>query len=117
MVLDARILDYDVYHRHGGFWVMLWSTCVIFFSLGLITCELVGIEIKELITLHFFATLLVSFMANYQLIAKSDRFKTYFKDFNRPEKEKFAFAKFMLFHLGVLLFGILTVRYTIGFSF
>lgn len=100
-----------------AFGFMFLTTMIIYTSICLFLVKLLDIEVEDTIYYYFFAVVTLSYLTNELLIYRKDIYKKYFDEFEKLNTKSLIYISAILFHLGVIGFGILSIHFTIGFSF
>ena len=95
---------------------MFLSVLIIYASVCLILVDAFDVAVGDKIYRYFMAVIFFSYVTNYVLLHRNDNYKSYFKEFDQAEHKSQVFASALLFHSGVIVFGILSVHFTIGFD-
>lgn len=100
-----------------AFGFMLLSTMVIYTSICLILVKLLSVEVGDTIYYYFFAIVTISYLTNELLIYRADTYKKYFDEFEKVSNKPLIYLSAVLFHIGIMCFGILSAYFTVGFNF
>lgn len=77
---------------------------------------LINYEAGENFKYFLFGVMALSYLTNYWFLWYKDRYLKYFAEFDKKSIPKVHYLYLMLFHLGVIAFGILSIHWTIGFN-
>lgn len=115
--------DKFMHDKNGGlnigfsFGFMFLSTMIIYSIICLIVIKLFQNQVDERIYYFFYLIAILSYLTNYICIYRLDIYKKYFEEFKNIEPKSKIYISAILFHTGILFFGILSVYLTIGFNF
>lgn len=99
-----------------AFGFMFLTTMIIYTSISLFLVNLLNIEVGDRIYYYFFAIVAFSYLTNDLLLYRSLTYKKYFVEFEKINNKSQFFISAILFHLGIIGIGILTVHFIIGFK-
>jgi len=111
-----RVMNNKDYGFNIGFafGFMFLSTMIIYSSICLYLVKLLNIEVGDTIYYYFIVVVALSYITNYLFLYRSDIYKKYFDEFDK-ENSKLNYLP-VVFHTGVVIFGILSIHWTIGFN-
>ncbi|MFA6924924.1 MAG: hypothetical protein WC223_11815 [Bacteroidales bacterium] len=99
-----------------AFGFMFLTTMVIYSSICLYIVKLLNIEVGDTIYYYFIVVVALSYLTNYLLLYRSDAYKKYFDEFDKVNNKSLIYLSAVLFHLGIIGFGILSIHWTVGFN-
>lgn len=95
---------------------MLTTTSILYSILFLYVCYFFQIEVGENVHYYFIAVVALSILTNELLLWRNDIYLKYFDEFDRTNKKSLTYLPAVLFHLGVIVFAVLSIYWTVGFS-
>lgn len=99
-----------------SYYCMLTTTSILYSIFFLYGCYFFQIEVGNKLYYYSIAVVGLSYSTNEFLAWRKDVYLKYFTEFDK-EKKKLIYLPAILFHLGVAIFAVLSIHWTIGFSF
>lgn len=113
-VMNDRDLSFNIAFSFG---YMFFTTMIIYTVIFLYVCHFFQIEAGENLYYYFIAVVVLSYLTNEILSWRNDKYLKYFAKFDSINKKSLIYLPAVLFHLGVIVFAVLSIHWTVGFNF
>jgi len=100
-----------------SYYCMLMTTSIIYSVFFMYVWYALQIEVGNNIYYYFIAVVVLSYLTNEILSWRKDVYLKYFTEFDKVNNKSLIYLPAILFHLGVAVFAVLSIHWTIGFSF
>lgn len=99
-----------------AFAFMFVTTALIYATICIYVVRLFEIKDDNNLHYYFIGILSMAYLTNYLLLWRSDKYKKYFKEFDKTTIVKMNYLYIVLFHLGITTFFILSIYWIVGFN-
>ena len=113
-IMDSRYLSFNIAF---AFSYMFVTTMIIYTIIFLYLCHFFQIEAGNNLYYYFIAVVVLSYLTNEFLSWRKDVYLKYFTEFDKVNKKSMIYLPAVSFHLGVAIFAVLSIHWTIGFNF
>ena len=113
-VKKSHLIPTDSYDNNStnilyAFSLMMWSLTCVFFTIGLLTIQLlVKTEIENILAIIFWTAVILSIIINYLSLWKSDRYINYFRQFKQQTSTNRNYLVALIYHSSITIICILT---------
>ncbi len=113
-IMDNRNLSFNIAFAFG---YMFFTTMIIYGIIFLYLGYHFQLEVGDKLYYYFIAVVVLSYLTNEVLSWRKDKYLKYFTEFDSLNDKAKIYLSAVLFHLGILLFAVLSVYWTVGFNF
>jgi hypothetical protein len=92
------------------------TTSIIYGVVCLYMNVLINHKVKDDIKYFLIGVMVLSYLTNYWLLWRKDIYLKYFKEFENQPFSRWRYLYVILFYLGIMTFGVLSIYWTIGFN-
>lgn len=112
-VMNDKDFSFNISFAFG---YMFFTTMIIYAVICLYVCSYFQIEVGDKLYYYFIAVVVLSYITNQILSWRNNVYLKYFDEFEKS-KSPIIYLSAVLFHLGVAIFTVLSIYWTIGFNF
>lgn len=111
----STMADTDKGFNLGFAFVLMFSaTTLVYVVICIYTIGQFDSDVDKHLHYYFIGILSMAYLTNYLLLWRSDKYKKYFKEFDKTTIGKMKYMYIILFHLGITTFFILLICWTVG---
>ena len=112
--MNSRDFSFNIAFAYG---YMFMTTMIIYVIIFMYSGYFLHIEVGDNLHYYFIAVVVLSYLTNQILSWRKDVYLKYFNDFDKVDNKSQIYLTAVLFHLGVLLFAVLSIYWMVGFNF
>jgi len=113
-IMDSRHLSFNIAFSFG---YMFFTTMIIYAIIFMYLGYYLKLEVGDKLYYWFIAVVILSYLTNEILSWRNDKYLKYFAEFDSINKKSMIYLPAVLFHLGVIVFAVLSIHWTVGFNF
>lgn len=113
-IMDSRNLSFNIAFSFG---YMFFTTMIIYAIIFMYLGYYLKLEVGDKLYYWFIAVVILSYLTNEILSWRNDKYLKYFAEFDSINKKSMIYLPAVLFHLGVIVFAVLSIHWTVGFNF